>query len=122
MFCFTCSGYLAIGMLGAVLVYFSVKWGDCFLSPALNLCLSNRVFVFYQADRPCGRAVSTRTYPPNAPTAVLQARARTRPTVPATVLQARDRTRPTVTAAVLQARTHTRPTIPIRDTRHTHTL
>ena len=67
MFCFTCYGYLAIGMLGAVLVYFSVEWGDCFLSPPLNLRLSNRVFVFYQADRPCRRAVSARTYPPDRP-------------------------------------------------------
>ena len=67
MFCFTCYGHLAIGMLGAVLVFYSVEWRDSFLSPPLNLHLSNRVFAFYPPDRPRCRAVNTRPYPPNHP-------------------------------------------------------
>ena len=82
MFCFTCYGHLAIGMLGAVLVFYSVEWRDSFLSPPLNLRLSNRVFAFYLPDhlprravnkhpyphdRPGCRATSKRPYPPDRP-------------------------------------------------------
>ena len=67
MFCITCSGHLAIEMLGAVLVFYSVEWRDSFLSPPLNLRLSNRVFVFYPPDRPRRRAIRARPYPPVCP-------------------------------------------------------
>ena len=67
MFCFTCSGHLAIGMLVAVLEFYSVEWRDSFHSPPLNLRLSNRVFVFYPPDRPRRRAIHERPYPPVCP-------------------------------------------------------
>ena len=67
MFCFTCYGHLAIRMLGAVLVFYSVEWRDSFLSPPLNLHLSNRVFASYPPDRPRRHTVSTRPYPPDCP-------------------------------------------------------
>ena len=119
MFCFICSGHLAIGMLGAVLVFYSVEWRDSFLSPPLNLHLSNRVFVFYPPDHPrrraihvcpylpvcphrCAarthpyppdrsrcRAVSTHPYPPTRSCYRATSTRRTSPTAPAAVLQAR---------------------------------
>ena len=67
MFCFPYSGHLAMAMLGAVLIFYSVEGRDSFLSPPLNLCLSNRVFVFYPPDRPRRRAERTRPYPPDCP-------------------------------------------------------
>ena len=67
MFCLTCSGHLAIEMLGAVLVFYSVEWRDSFLSPPLNLRLSNRVFVFYPPDRPCHLTIRMHPYPPVCP-------------------------------------------------------